>query len=228
VTPATGGTPETASGSGTVGDVQDLVRGADGALRCWWAAATPELARYHDLEWGRGRRDEPALFERLALEAFQAGLSWRIVLERRDALREVFAGFDPVPVGRFTDHDVDRLMADGRIIRNRAKVTAVVHNAGLLGRLHAQGIRLHDLTAAAVTSATTSDGTGGAPGRAPRRREDVPATSPASVRLARDLRRLGWRFIGPTTAYAYLQATGWVDDHLLGCHARVRSDGPGG
>jgi DNA-3-methyladenine glycosylase I len=200
----------------------DLVRGEDGALRCWWAAATPMLERYHDLEWGRGGRDEPALFERLSLEAFQAGLSWRVVLERRDALREVFAGFDPDRVARFTDDDVDRLMADGRTIRNRAKIVAVIDNAALLGRLHARGVLLRDLTDAAMAGSTSGTGAQDAP-TAPRSRAEVPATSTASVRLARELRHLGWRFIGPTTAYAYLQAAGWVDDHLQGCDARRRS-----
>jgi DNA-3-methyladenine glycosylase I len=198
----------------------DLIRGEDGVLRCWWAAPTPGLERYHDQEWARGPRDEPALFERLSLEAFQAGLSWRIVLERRDALREAFAGFDPVRVATFTAHDVDRLLADGRMIRNRAKILAVIQNAGLLGELHARGTLLRDLTDAATTSASRPHGSGQARVPAPRQRTDIPTTSAAAVHLARDLRRLGWRFIGPTTAYAYLQAAGWVDDHLLGCHAR--------
>jgi DNA-3-methyladenine glycosylase I len=220
-TPGGDRTPGTAPGT-----APDLVRGEDGALRCWWAAATPELERYHDLEWGRGGRDESALFERLSLEAFQSGLSWRIVLERRDALRESFASFDPERVARFTDRDVDRLMMDERIIRNRAKITAVIHNSGLIGRLHAEGIHLRDLTEAAIARSTSGIAAGDGSGGTPRRREDVPATSPASEQLARDLRRLGWRFIGPTTAHAYLQAAGWVDDHLLGCHARGRDDGP--
>jgi DNA-3-methyladenine glycosylase I len=220
------GTGRTPGADHTASTAPDLVRGEDGALRCWWAAGTPDLERYHDLEWGRGGRDEGALFERLSLEAFQSGLSWRIVLERRDALRESFAGFDAERVARFTDRDVDRLMMDERIIRNRAKITAVIHNAGLLGRLHAQGIHLRDLTEAAVASSTPSIRTGEGSGQGPERRQDVPATSPASAQLARDLRRLGWRFIGPTTAHAYLQAAGWVDEHLLGCHARGQCDGP--
>ena len=200
----------------------DLVRGDDGALRCWWAADTPGLQRYHDLEWGRGGRDERALFERLSLEAFQAGLSWRIVLERRDGLRDAFADFDPVRVAAFTDDDVARLMTDERSIRNRAKVTAVIHNAGLLGRLHAEGFLLRGLTETAIADGAARGVSGHDRRPVPRCREDVPATSSASVVLARDLRRLGWRFIGPTTAYAFLQAVGWVDDHLLGCHARGR------
>ncbi len=193
----------------------DLVRGEDGVLRCWWAAGTSELEQYHDLEWGMGGRDEQALFERLSLEAFQAGLSWRIVLERREALREVFSGFQPDAVASLSGTDVSRLIEDGRIIRNRAKIVAVIENARLLTRLHRDGSRLCDITERAI--ARTSDGQGRT---APRRRADVPASTTASARLAQDLRRLGWRFIGPVTAYAYLQATGWVDDHLVGCDAR--------
>jgi DNA-3-methyladenine glycosylase I len=196
----------------------DLILGEDGALRCWWAADTPQLERYHDLEWGKGERDEQALFERLSLEAFQAGLSWRIVLERRDALRAALADFRPESVAGFTGSDVTRLLQDDRIIRNRAKILAVIENARLLLRLHADGTRLLFLTDSAV--ARSSDERSH---QAPTRRTDVPASSPASRRLAQDLRRIGWRFVGPVTAYAYLQAAGWVDDHLLGCDARERS-----
>ncbi len=195
----------------------DLVGCQDGAMRCWWAAGTPLLERYHDTEWGRGRRDETTLFERLSLEAFQAGLSWRIVLERRDALKEAFCGFEPEAVARFTQQDVERLVVDRRIIRNRAKIVAIVENARLLVRLHDRGVRLHGRTEAAIDQAPEDRC---AP--PPRRRRDVPTTTRTSILLASDLRRRGWRFIGPTTAYAYLQATGWVDDHLVGCHARTR------
>jgi len=195
--------------------VPDLFGGQDGLLRCWWAADSPTLARYHDIEWGRGARDERSLFERLSLEAFQAGLSWRIVLERRDALREAFAGFVPDAVARFTSDDVGRLLEDARIIRNRAKILAVIHNARLLGRLHAEGDGLERLTVGAIARTSIT-----VPPVPPRRRTEVPASTPASTVLARELRRRGWRFVGPTTAYAYLQASGWVDDHLVGCHAR--------
>jgi DNA-3-methyladenine glycosylase I len=192
----------------------DLVTGPDGRVRCWWAAGSTGLAHYHDHEWGRGSREEHALFERLSLEAFQAGLSWRIVLERRDALREAFAGFDPLAVAAYGAADVERLLGDVRLIRNRAKMAAVVANARLLSVLHAQGVLLKGLTDEALASAAE----GQRP--PPRLRTDVPARTVASTALARDLQRRGWRFIGPTTAYAYLQAAGWVDDHLLGCHAR--------
>jgi len=188
-----------------------LVLGPDGRPRCWWADGHPAMVRYHDTEWGRGARDEQALFERLALEAFQAGLSWRTVLLRRDRLREAFEGFSPEAVARFDAARVERLLADRGLIRNRAKVTSVVHNARVLLDLHAAGVGLGALTDAACAAHP------GPPAR-PVRRADVPATSAASTELAAGLRRSGWRFVGPTTAYAYLQATGWVDDHVAGCH----------
>jgi len=196
------------------GPAPSLVRGEDGMLRCWWAASTPGLRQYHDHEWGRDGRDEQALFERLSLEAFQAGLSWRTILERRDALREAFAAFAPDRVAAFTDADVQRLLGDARLIRNCAKIVAVIGNARLLERLHHDGISLQALTEAAIAEAPDVQR------RPPRHRDEVPASTAASTLLARRLRRLGWRFIGPTTAYAYIQAAGWVDDHLLGCDAR--------
>jgi DNA-3-methyladenine glycosylase I len=189
-----------------------LVLGPDGRRRCWWADGHPAMVRYHDTEWGCGARDEQALFERLALEAFQAGLSWRTVLLRRDRLREAFADFSPEAVARFDAAHVERLLADPGLIRNRAKITAVVHNAQVLLDLHTAGTGLGDITAEACAAHP-------GPAARPVRRADVPASSPASTALSARLRALGWRFVGPTTAYAYLQASGWVDDHLAGCHA---------
>jgi DNA-3-methyladenine glycosylase I len=198
----------------------DLVRGRDGRLRCWWVRGSELLEDYHDDEWGHGPRDERGLFERLSLEAFQAGLSWRIVLERRTALRSALAGFDPSVVAGFAPTDVDAALARPGVIRNRAKVEAIVANARILLDLHATGSGLRATTERALAEAATASGAVRR-GSAPRRRADVPAHSPASGALARHLRALGWRFVGPTTAYAYLQATGWVDDHLVGCHARA-------
>lgn len=200
----------TASGTG-------LAAGSDGTLRCWWAVSGPTMERYHDEEWGRGPRDEQGLFERLSLEAFQAGLSWRIVLERREALRTAFVGFDPEAVAAFTSSDVVETLTREGMIRNRAKVEAVVANARLLVELREFGIGLGTLTEEVVAAHPPS-------GRPPRSRQEVPATSTTSIALARRLRDLGWRFVGPTTAHAYLQAVGWVDDHVVGCVARR---GPG-
>jgi DNA-3-methyladenine glycosylase I len=197
---------------------RDLVRGADGRARCWWVADHALLGAYHDREWGRGPRDETGLFERLSLEAFQAGLSWRLVLERRDALREAFGGFEPQALARLGDHDVDRLLARPGMIRNRAKVAAVVANARILTDLHATGSGLAAITAEVIRSVPT-------PVRArPGRREDVPSSTATSAALARRLRADGWRFVGPVTAYAYLQAAGWIDDHLRGCHVQPSED----
>jgi len=190
---------------------EDLAVGSDGRARCWWATGTL-LERYHDDEWGRGPRHETGLFERLSLEAFQAGLSWRIVLERREALRSAFEGFVPSSVARLNDDDVDRLLSHPGMIRNRAKVVAVVHNARILVALHDSGGGLGALTEDALAAVPI------AAAARPRRRTEVPASTPTSVALAHLLRRAGWCFVGPVTAHAYLQAAGWVDDHLVGCH----------
>jgi DNA-3-methyladenine glycosylase I len=202
------------------GAAPDLVRGADGRARCWWAGDDDILTAYHDREWGRGPRDETSLFERLSLEAFQAGLSWRLVLQRREELRRAFADFEPAALGRLTDDDIGRILTLPGVIRNRAKVAAVVANARVLTRLHASGSGLAALTAEVMDDVPIVV----AP--RPRRRADVPSSTVTSIALARRLRATGWRFVGPVTAYAYLQAAGWVDDHLAGCHAQ-RSDGPG-
>ena len=200
----------------------DLVAGEDGLLRCWWAPVTEQMARYHDEEWARGPRDERSLFERLSLEALQAGLSWRIVLERRAALRRTFLGFAPERLAELADTEIDRILDVPGTIRNRAKVTAIVHNAGVLLDLHAQGSGLRDLTEHVLAAHAP------ARGEPPRHRADVPASTEGSIALARGLRSVGWTFVGPTTAYAYLQAVGWVDDHLVGCHARGSAGTPDG
>jgi DNA-3-methyladenine glycosylase I len=192
----------------------DLIVGPDGLARCWWAAASSLMAGYHDDEWGRGPRDERSLYERLSLEAFQAGLSWRIILERREQLRRAFAGFEPGAVAAYDEDDVVRVLSTPGTIRNLAKVRAVVTNAEVLLRLHREGSGLGAITTEVLAEV------GSQPAGAPVRRSDVPAHTPTSVALARRLKACGWRFVGPTTAYAYLQAAGWVDDHLIGCHAR--------
>jgi len=199
---------------GTDEEASDLLVGPDGLARCWWSGASGLMTAYHDREWGRGPRDERSLYERLSLEAFQAGLSWRIVLERREQLRAAFAGFEPAAVAAFTEEDIVRALSSPGTIRNLAKVRAVVTNAAVLLRLHDEGSGLGAITTEVLAAV------GPGPGSAPARRHDVPAHTPTSVALSRRLKSLGWRFVGPTTAYAYLQAAGWVDDHLIGCHAR--------
>ncbi|MDK1359614.1 DNA-3-methyladenine glycosylase I [Arthrobacter sp. zg-Y1219] len=189
------------------------VAGTDGLLRCPWAVASPDYQRYHDEEWGRPATGEAALFERLSLEAFQSGLSWITILRKRQAFRAAFSGFDPAAVARFTDADRERLMADAGIVRNRAKINAVIANARALLELpDGESLEL-------LLQKHRPD-----PGRpAPRTIADVPAITAESTALAKALKQRGFRFVGPTTAYAMLQATGYVNDHLESCW--VRSEG---
>jgi DNA-3-methyladenine glycosylase I len=191
---------------------EGLAAGPDGARRCWWALSAPEYVAYHDEEWGRPVRDDRGLFERLSLEAFQSGLSWLTILRKREGFRAVFAGFDPVRVAAFGDADVARLLADAAIVRNRAKVEATIANARATVALAEAGESLAEL-------AWSFSPRGGR--RAPRTVADVPATTPESTALARELKRRGFRFVGPTTAYALMQACGLVNDHLSGCHVRA-------
>ena len=206
--------------------LEDLTTGPDGLRRCWWATGGPLLERYHDAEWGRGPRDEHGLFERLSLEAFQAGLSWRLVLERREALRSAFSRFDPEALAdrdpTSDGADVERILGTPGMIRNRAKVSAVLQNARVLRSLHADGVGLATLAEQSLLAHPAPTDS------PPRRRSDVPSRTGASDALASRLRGHGWRFVGPTTAYAFLQAAGWVDDHLDGCHARIRPGSRGG
>lgn len=186
------------------------VLGADGLARCPWGDAPADYRAYHDDEWGRPVTGEAALFERLTLEAFQSGLSWLTVLRKRPAFRTAFAGFDPEVVAGFGDDDRARLLADAGIVRNRAKVDAAVANARAVLALRDRG----GLEALLRRYAEE-------PGRpAPRTTADVPASTDASRALARELKRHGLVFVGPTTAYSTLQATGLVDDHLDGCWCR--------
>ncbi|MBG6223795.1 DNA-3-methyladenine glycosylase I [Arthrobacter sp. CAN_A2] len=186
------------------------VPGSDGRLRCGWAVSSVDYERYHDLEWGRPVRDEAGLFERLSLEAFQSGLSWITILRKRDAFRSAFAHFLPEAVAAFDEHDVERLMADAGIVRNRQKIDATIANARAL-------LALPEGTTLGAVLGRHRPG----PGPAPATLADVPAITTESTALARDLRGLGFRFVGPTTAYAMLQATGYVDDHLQDCWIRA-------
>jgi DNA-3-methyladenine glycosylase I len=191
--------------------VADLVVGDDGLARCAWGASTPDYAVYHDGEWGRPVHGEHALFERITLEAFQSGLSWLTILRKRDGFRQAFARFDPEVVARFDDDDRARLMADAGIVRNRLKIDAAITNARAVLDLR-EGPGLDALLWSFAPDPATRP--------APRSFADVPAVTDGSKALAKELKRRGFAFVGPTTAYAGMQACGLVDDHLAGCHAR--------
>jgi DNA-3-methyladenine glycosylase I len=193
--------------------VSDLVVGEDGRPRCGWCAGDPEYRRYHDEEWGRPVRDDRRLYEKLCLEAFQSGLSWLTILRKRPAFRAAFADFDPAAVAAFTERDVTRLLDDAGIVRNRAKIEAAIANARAVLALEEAGTGL----AALLWSFAPS------PGPRPARMSEVPARTPASTAMARELKRVGFTFVGPTTAYALMQAMGLVDDHLDGCHVPPRA-----
>jgi DNA-3-methyladenine glycosylase I len=189
-----------------------LATGDDGVTRCAWAHGTPLYERYHDEEWGRPVRDERGLFERLSLEAFQSGLSWLIILRKRPAFRQAFADFDVPTVAEFDDDDRARLMADTGIVRNQAKINATIGNAVAAMELHDRGEPLADL----LWSLAPSD-----PRPAPSSLDEVPASTAVSAAMATALKRRGFRFVGPTTCYALMQAVGMVNDHLAGCDARA-------
>lgn len=177
----------------------------DRLIRCAWAGSTPEYLDYHDAEWGVPLRGDDAMFERVCLEAFQAGLSWLTILRKRTAFRTAFAHFAIEAVARFDDSDVARLMSDSGIVRNRAKIDASIGNARAALELP-EG--LSDLLWSFASDS---------PGRRPAKLDDVPATSPESAAMAKELKRRGFTFVGPTTAYALMQATGMVDDHVVDC-----------
>jgi DNA-3-methyladenine glycosylase I len=172
--------------------------------RCWWGSSTPEYIRYHDEEWGRPVHDDRALFEKLSLEAFQSGLSWLTILRKREAFRAAFANFEIGRVAEFGDADVARLMADAAIVRNRAKIEATIVNARAAAAL--------DVPLAELLWSFAPE-----PRPRPRESSDIPASTPESKAMAKELKRRGFRFVGPTTAYAMMQACGLVDDHLDGC-----------
>jgi DNA-3-methyladenine glycosylase I len=190
--------------------VSGAVIGPDGLARCPWGASAPDYVAYHDDEWGRPVHGTTALFERLSLEAFQSGLSWLTILRKRPAFRAAFADFDPVRVAGFDDHDVRRLMADAGIVRNRAKIDATIGNATALLET-AAGFGSFDAYLAERVPPPPAplppDATLGS----------IPATTPASDALSADLRRRGFKFVGSTIMYAFMQSVGLVDDHLPGC-----------
>jgi DNA-3-methyladenine glycosylase I len=183
-------------------------QGPDGRLRCGWANADAEYRRYHDEEWGVPLHGDRPLFEKLSLEGFQAGLSWITILRRRPAFREVFQEFDVDRVAAMGDDDVERLMQETRIIRNRAKIEATIANARVVRELVTD--RPGALDALIWSHAPAGH-------RRPESMADIPAVTPESVALSAALKKLGLRFVGPTTMYALMQSAGLVDDHVRGC-----------
>ncbi|PWR11742.1 DNA-3-methyladenine glycosylase I [Micromonospora acroterricola] len=187
----------------------DLVIGADGLPRCAWGASTPDYAVYHDTEWGRPLHGDDALYERMTLEAFQSGLSWLTILRKRPAFRLAFDEFRIPTVARYGDADVTRLLADAGIVRNRAKIEAAIANARA-------ALEVPEGLSALLWSFAPA----ARPAR-PASFAELAAITPESTAMAKALKKRGFRFVGPTTAYALMQATGMVDDHIVGCHVTL-------
>ena len=192
-----------------------VIVGDDGVARCWWAVSAPDYRTYHDTEWGFPVSADVALFEKLSLEGFQAGLSWLTILRKREAFRQAFVGFDFERIARFGSRDVTRLLADPGIVRNRAKIEAVINNARrALELVETDGSLGHYVWR--FEPGVYRSG----PDRS---KLAALAASDESKALAKDLKRRGWRFVGPTTVYAFMQAMGVVNDHLSGCQARAEA-----
>lgn len=194
-----------------------VVDAVTGTARCCWCLADPVYMAYHDQEWGVPQTDVARLFEKICLEGFQAGLSWLTILRKRSRFREVFHDFDPQRVARMTTRDVERLLGDAGIVRHRGKIESTIRNAArcreLLDEQGSLAAYLHRVTAGVDDDRPP-----------PRCLAEVPAKTPASVALSKDLRRRGWSFVGPTTMYAFMQSVGLVNDHLVGCHRRAACD----
>ena len=188
--------------------------GEDGLARCWWSAGDPLLLTYHDREWGRPVADDRRLFEKICLEGFQSGLSWLTILRKRSNFRSAFRDFDPETIAGFDDADIDRLMSDTGIVRNRAKIEATVNNAG----------RYPAVVAAFGSFAAYlwryEPDPAGRPAVMDHPTLMATSVSAESIAMSKDLRKRGWAFVGPTTAYAAMEAIGLVNDHLGGCHVR--------
>jgi DNA-3-methyladenine glycosylase I len=186
-----------------------LGKGEDGRMRCWWCLGAPEYVEYHDRVWGRPMRGDRELFAMLTLESFQSGLSWLTILRKQEGFRRAFAGWDVERIAAFGDADVARLMGDTAIVRNRAKIEAAIANARAVVALQAAGRTLDEVLWSFAPDPSTR--------AAPRTIEDLPPNTAESKAMAKELKRLGFRFVGPTTAYSLMQAAGLVNDHLAGC-----------
>ncbi|MEX0349654.1 MAG: DNA-3-methyladenine glycosylase I [Paracoccaceae bacterium] len=191
--------------------MSQTILGPDGLPRCKWCQAAPEFFDYHDTEWGYPVSDDQRLFEKLCLESFQSGLSWRTILAKRDNFRAAFARFDFNAVAGFDESDIDRLLQDKGIVRHRGKIEAVINNAA-----RAQELVAEKGSIAAHVWSFEPD-----PGSLPE--PQTVSTSPESHALSKDLRKRGWKFVGPTTVYAFMQAMGLVNDHAAGCTMREKA-----
>ena len=187
----------------------DLVIGADGRVRCWWCGDDADYVRYHDEDWGTPIHEDRALLELLCLEGFQAGLSWITILRKRPAFRAAFADFDPETVAAFGDDDIERLLRDDGIVRHRGKIEATIGNARAILELHEKGQTLDELVWAMGARPKGA--------KRPRGIDEVVPFSPEAVALSKHLKKLGFRFVGPTIVYSFLQSAGVVDDHVKGC-----------
>lgn len=197
-------------------DPPGLRYGIDSLARCWWAVGADEYIAYHDLEWGAPVDDDYRLFEKICLEGFQAGLSWLTILRKREAFRDVFARFDFERVATYTERDVEMLLGNPEIIRHRGKIEATINNAS---RACEMASEFGSLSAYFWQWEPAADSR---PSSMDYETVRTLASTPESVAMAKDLKRRGWRFVGPTTAYAFMQAMGLVNDHIDGCHARPR------
>ena len=186
--------------------MQEVVIGSDGLARCWWGSG-PDYLDYHDEEWGRAVTDDHQLFEKLCLEGFQSGLSWLTILRKRPAFRSAFARFDPEVVAAFDEADVARLLSDGGIVRHQGKIRSAINNAN-------RALELIDESGALATFFWRYAD------RSEQPPTEIPPTTDDSIRLAKDLKKRGFSFVGPTTVYAFMQAMGLVNDHLADCHSR--------
>ena len=189
----------------------ELVTGDDGLPRCGWGVSTPDYVAYHDTEWGFGVTSDVRLFEKICLEGFQSGLSWLTILRKREGFRAAFAGFEPATVAGFGEHDVARLLGDAGIVRHEGKIRSTINNAGRAVEM----IERHGSLAAYFWPHATFGG--GAPA-------DIPALTETSTMLSKQLKQLGWSFVGPTTMYAFMQAMGLVNDHIDGCCVRDEAE----
>lgn len=186
----------------------------NGQQRCWWPGDDEQYQLYHDVEWGRAVTDDSTLFEKMCLEGFQSGLSWITILRKRDNFRAAFANFDHRKIVEFNDDDVSRLMADAGIVRHRGKIDAVINNARRLCEMENENTTLSDyIWSFAPRDTSTHHST-------KQDNSPIPSTSPESIALSRDLKKRGWKFVGPTTMYSMMQSMGMVNDHVQGCFVR--------